>query len=76
MFNSQVFKSWPSILAGALLFGAMFMIAGAMSELVIDGTARVSRQVQALAGLAFVGYIMVALIIRLFPRPLDQDESL
>ena len=64
MFNTHVFKSWPTILAGAFLFACLFALLGGMSELVLDGTMYISRKVMSLGLLAFVGYVAVALMLR------------
>lgn len=74
MFDAHVFKSWSAILAGALVFGVLFSLVGAMSELVLGGEMRMSRQAASLAGLAFVGYIVVALLIRRQERGAGDGE--
>ena len=76
MFNTDAFNSWSTILAGACLFALLFTLLGTMSELVLEGTLRISKYVVMLGLLAFVGYIMVALIIRLYPHLLQREKKL
>lgn len=65
MFNSHVFQSWLTVVAGGFLFSLLFVLVGAMSELVMEGEMRISNKAISLGLLAFVGYIGVASFIRL-----------
>jgi hypothetical protein len=64
MFDSDLFASWPSVLAGALFFSILFSLVGILSELVLDGELRFSGQSISLSLLAFTGYLGVAAAIR------------
>lgn len=64
MFDTHVFESWISILGGAFLFALLFITVGIMSDYVFDGTVHVTKQSLGLSGLAFTGYIGVALYLR------------
>ncbi len=64
MFGSNVFQSWLSVLLGALFFALLFVLVGAMSELVMDGQMQITNKAIMLGALAFVGYIGVATFIR------------
>lgn len=65
MFNSHVFQSWLTVLAGGLIFALLFVLVGAMSELVMDGEMKITNKAISLGLLAFVGYVGVASFIRL-----------
>lgn len=71
MFNSEIFSSWAAILIGALFFAALFGLLGSMIELVQDGSMQLNRQTLKLGWLAFIGYLCVALTIRV--RNLSQN---
>jgi len=64
MFDTRLFDSWPMILSGAFLFAVMFIAVGIMSEYAVEGIVHVSNQSLGLSGLAFAGYIWVALFLR------------
>ena len=64
MFDTQLFNSWTSVIAGALLFAALFIFLGIMSDFAFDGVLKVSNQSLGLSALAFTGYIGVATYLR------------
>jgi len=64
MFDTHLFDSWFSILSGAFLFALLFTSLGIMSDYAFDGLVYISKQSMGLFGLAFTGYIWVALYLR------------
>lgn len=64
MFDTQLFDSWLSILGGAFFFALLFISLGIMSDYAFDGIVYVSKLSLGLFGLAFTGYIWVALYLR------------
>lgn len=71
MFDERAFLSWPSVIAGAVLFAALFALATLMGELVFEGTFRVTRSVVGFAVAAFAGYLGVMLLLRHGDRSSD-----
>ena len=64
MFNDEAFQSWPTILAGALLFASLFVLLALMIELIFEGAFRVTSTVVGFGIAAFFGYIGTVLIVR------------
>lgn len=64
MFGEQAFQSWPLVIAGALLFSAMFTLLALMAELLFEGAFRVTGEVKAFAVASFVGYVGIAFLLR------------
>ncbi|MEZ4700635.1 MAG: hypothetical protein R2834_09930 [Rhodothermales bacterium] len=64
MFDSSAFDSWPTVLSGALVFGLLFGVVGLLSDFLFSGAWQVTRFAAGFAGSAFVGYIVVSLLIR------------
>ena len=64
MFDTGLFNSWLAIFSGAFLFALLFITVGIMSEYAIEGVVQVTHQALGLSGLAFTGYIWVALYLR------------
>ena len=64
MFDSQAFRSWPSILIGAGVFAGLFGLMVAMGEALFDGSLSPSSLSLGIAISAFVGYLGVALLLR------------
>lgn len=76
MFNQRAFDSWPSIVAGGVLFALLFALAAVMTEFVLDGAPRVSRWVIAFGAAAFAGYVGVAVLLRMErPAPGSPPEG-
>lgn len=63
MFSEKVFHSWPAILLGACGFAVLFTVAALLGEMLFDGTLRVTRGVVGIGLGAFVGYVVVALLL-------------
>lgn len=69
MFTGSAFESWSTIIACALVFATLFWIAAFMGDaLLVESLVYPGRTAAALGAAAFVGYIGVALIIRLEGR--------
>lgn len=71
MFDRQAFRTWPLVIAGALIFASLFMIVMLMAEVVVGGRALLSRRVLAIGGAAFTGYVAVAYLLRREEPPLS-----
>lgn len=64
LFDDGLFQSWPLILAGACLFSMLFGLVATMADVLLGGELTLSARVIAFSGLAFVGFIGVALRLR------------
>lgn len=67
MFETRAFASWPIILLGAVCFAALFAGLGLVTEFFFDGHFHLTKHVVGLSLFAFVGYILVAHILRQQP---------
>lgn len=65
MFDGRVFRTWSHILAGACGFAILFLVVMVMAESALGERARITRSGVTISAAAFVGYIIVAWIIRL-----------
>ncbi|MFB6274276.1 MAG: ABC transporter permease [Salinibacter sp.] len=65
MFDARAFRTWTHVVAGACLFGVLFLTIMVMAEEVLGNGARVTRAGLTLSMAAFLGYIGVAWLIRL-----------
>lgn len=68
MFDDYAFASWPLILGGATLFASLFTLLALMTELLFEGTLRVTPTVVGFGVTAFIGYVGTAAILRRSPR--------
>lgn len=64
MFGNELFRNWPVVLLGAGCFSGFYGMIILMSDRLMFGIEGISREVLGIIGLAFVGYVMVAMIIR------------
>ena len=64
MFDQDAFHSWPLVVAGAILFAALFVLLALMAEFVFEETFRLTWRVIGLGAGAFGGYLGVAWILR------------
>lgn len=62
--HAPVYRTWVDLLLGAMLFASLFVVATLMEELVFGGQLAMTRTVVAFGGMAFFGYIGVALLTR------------
>ena len=71
MFDSRAFRSWPRILAGGLGFGTLFALVMLLADALFDGGFRLSQRVVVFGGMAFLGYVGTAWLVRLDARRPD-----
>ena len=64
MFDGWAFQSWGHILVGASVIAGLFLGLMVMTEVVIGGTARLTRAAITIAVAAFLGYVGTAWILR------------
>lgn len=64
MFDSEPFRSPRFVLLGAVFLALLFGLVALMGEWVLTGTPRVTADVVRLSGLAFVGFLLVAALLR------------
>ncbi|MDQ7040804.1 MAG: hypothetical protein Q9M35_07670 [Rhodothermus sp.] len=68
MFDATPFRSTRFVLLGALFLAGLFGLVALMAEWVLTGRPRLTADVIRLSGLAFVGFLLVAAIIRRRPN--------
>ncbi len=73
MFSNRAFSSYLLIVLGATVFGALFTTLSLLSNALFDETASSTMQSASFGITAFVGYCIVALLVR--QRP-EEDESI
>lgn len=64
MFDDAAFSSWPRILTGALVFAFAFELLLILGDYVIGGSLALTRTTLVVAGVAFVGYLVTASLIK------------
>ncbi|MFB6099604.1 MAG: ABC transporter permease [Salinibacter sp.] len=65
MFDGRAFRTWTRVIAGACVLSVLFLAVMVMAEAVIGDGARVTRAGLLMSAATFVGYIVVAGLIRL-----------
>lgn len=64
MFDPAPFHSSRFVLLGAVFLALLFGLVALMAEWVLTGQPRLTADVVHLSGLAFVGFLLVATLIR------------
>lgn len=64
MFDSAPFRSVRFVLLGAAFLALLFGLVALMAEWVLTGQPRLTADVVRLSGLAFVGFLLVAALLR------------
>ena len=64
VFDDRIFRSWPAVLLAAAGLSMLFGLIMFMFERLLTPTGYVSRATPGIMVLAFVGYILVAVVIR------------
>lgn len=64
MFGLRAFRTWTHVVAGATVFGILFMLIVVMAEYVIGNGVRITPAARRLSMAAFVGYFAAAWLVR------------